>query len=53
MVITLAKQGHERRYVYVGRACAMTGCCIPYKAQVFGAGFIAGMTFPLMPEVAE
>jgi hypothetical protein len=53
MMIATAKQGHKSWYIYVGRTCAMTWCCIPYKTQIFRAGFISGMTFPLLPEVTE
>jgi hypothetical protein len=31
----------------------MAGSGIPYKAEIFRAGFIAGMIFPLLPEVPE
>jgi hypothetical protein len=53
MMITIPKMGHKRGYVYVCRAGAMAGCGIPDKAQIFRAGFIAGMIFPLLPEVAK
>ena len=52
-VITVADMSHETRDVDIGRTGAVAGGSITLQAQPFGTGFVTGMTFPLVTEIAQ